>query len=288
MSVPVSIDLPSGYRRVVWPGRLGPIAAVVGGPDAPVGQALLLPGLTGSKEDYFAILPDLLAMGWAVAAVDLPGMFESVGTRDPNDFTLQHLVSDVLAMLPHCSGTPVHLVGHSAGGLIARHVAVAQPDALASLTLYASGCGSVVPEARTNAVLLRDLLATTEPAAVHRLKTALDQAAGRPLPAAAIEQFLARRWAQTAAGHLMGMADLTLSAPDLLDELAVLSGDGRLPVMALYGEHDNGTWSLSDFAMLGRRAATRTTVIPGAEHSPAVENPSAMAAALDEFWRTAT
>lgn len=285
MSVPVTIDLPSGYRRVAWPGRLGDISAVLGVPDEPLGRVLLVPGFTGSKEDYFAILPDLLRRGWSVAAVDLPGMFESAGSEDPADFTLQRLVADVAAMVHHFSNEPVHLVGHSAGGLIARQVAVQQPNALASLTLYDSGCGSVVEDARANTELLRAMLATTGPAEVHRIKLALDEAAGRPKPPVEIAKFLAERWQRTTAGHLLGMADLTLNAPDLVEELASLSSSGRLPVMAMYGEHDHNTWTQADFSALGSSAASRTVVIPDAEHSPAVENPAATVEALDGFWR---
>lgn len=285
MSVPATIDLPCGYRRVAWPGRMGAVAAVVGAPADPFGSALLLPGLTGSKEDYFAILGGLHDRGWAVAAVDLPGMFESDGSDDPGEYSLADLVGDVSAMLPLVPGRrPVHLVGHSAGGLIARHVAVARPFDLASLTLYDSGSGPLCDEAAATTALLCSLLETTSPAQIHRLKSRMDADAGRPPPPQPIAEFLAQRWRGTSAGHLLGMARIALAAADLVPELATLSATGQVPILALYGEHDTGTWPLPGFTELAR-VANRTVVVPDAEHSPAVENPAAVVAALDSFWR---
>lgn len=288
MSVPITIDLPSGYRRVAWPGRMGEVRAVACEVDEALGRVLLLPGFTGSKEDYFAVLGPMREQGWAVAAADLPGMYESAGSPDPDDYRLELLVADVHGMvLAWGRGEPVHLVGHSAGGFLARHAALGDPGLLASLTLYDSGSGPLLPQTRQNVELLLAALVHRTPGEVHQLKSDLDRAAGRPVPPPAVFEFLARRWQATSPGHLRGMAEVLMTAPDLVDELADLSRTGQLRIMTLYGEHDAGTWQQDSFARMAERTHSATAVIPDAEHSPAVENPAAMVEALVDFWRPA-
>ena len=65
---------PAGERITL----AGGIAAVrCGVPDA--GDVLLVPGFTGSKEDFAPLLEPLSASGWRVTAIDLPGQYESPG-----------------------------------------------------------------------------------------------------------------------------------------------------------------------------------------------------------------
>lgn len=285
VSIPVAVTPPSGFARVEWPGRMGPIAAVIGESETECGRALLVPGLTGSKEDYFAILGPLRDCGWSVAAVDLPGMYQSAGTDEEADYRLELLAGDVVAMVRYWGrGQRVHLVGHSVGGLVARHAALLALDSLASLTLYASGCGSLSAAATANAQMLREALRHASPEQVHAMKAELDRQRGRPDPAPEVAALLAQRWRGTTAAHLRAMALIGLSAPDLVEELAALSGSGGLPILVLYGEDDDETWNLESFAELAARVATSTVVVPGAAHSPAVENPAAMADALSHFW----
>jgi pimeloyl-ACP methyl ester carboxylesterase len=265
---------------------MGEVRAVVCEPEAAHGRVLLLPGFTGSKEDYFAVLGPMREQGWAVAAADLPGMYESAGSPDPDDYRLELLVADVQGMVRAWGGAErVHLVGHSAGGFLARHAALADPGALASLTLYDSGSGPLLPQTRQNVELLLAALDHRTPGEVHQLKSDMDRAAGRPVPSPAVFEFLSRRWHATSPGHLRGMAAVLMTAPDLVEELADLSQAGQLRIMTLYGEHDAGTWEQDSFARIAQRTRSAAAVIPGAEHSPAVENPAAMVAALVDFWR---
>ena len=54
-------------------GEGGAAGHGAGGAPTPRGDVLLVPGFTGSKEDFIAILEPLAAFGWRVAAMDLPG-----------------------------------------------------------------------------------------------------------------------------------------------------------------------------------------------------------------------
>lgn len=63
------------------------------------------------------------------------------------------IAEDVMALIDHLALGPVHLVGHSMGGMLAAHIAGAEPERIASLTLMAT---TQRRNPRTNAVF--DLL----------------------------------------------------------------------------------------------------------------------------------
>ena len=158
MSTPTSLDLPGGVRRTTIHTPRGAFAALEAVPASGVCEreaALLVPGYTGSKEDFLAIL-DLLADGSRqVVAIDMRGQFETAGPDDPGGYAAAALGADIAAVM-HATGAR-HLVGHSYGGLAGRE-AVLGPDGaeIASFTLMSSG-----PAALTGARAkeLREMLA---------------------------------------------------------------------------------------------------------------------------------
>jgi pimeloyl-ACP methyl ester carboxylesterase len=97
-----------------------------------------------------------------------------------------------------------------------------------------------------------------------------------------IVAFLRKRLLANSPTGLLAMADQVLNADDRVDELA----DCDLPLLVLYGEHDDGWPPLLQSEMADRLDAD-CVVVPGAAHSPAVEAPETTAAALTRFWNAA-
>jgi pimeloyl-ACP methyl ester carboxylesterase len=288
VSTPATLRLPAGYRRVRLTGRHGRLAAVQATADDPQGEVLLLPGLTGSKEDYFAILGPLLGLGWSVTAIDLPGQYESDGAADPAGYTLSDLAADINGAAEQvATNGRLHLVGHSVGGLLAREALLAEPDRYASLVLYASGQARVGERASTVLSAMDQLLAAVDAGQVYEAKRAGDRAAGRPDPPPEIDAFMRERFVRTGSVHLRGLGQIGRTAPDRVPALAELRRSSGLPVLVLWGSEDDETWAPQDYAGLAHRLACEQVVVPGAAHSPAVEDPAAMVAALDRFWRAA-
>ena len=97
MSTPKALQLPSGVRRLTIETRRGKFAALEALPPNGVRErqpALLVPGYTGSKEDFLLILQALAAAGRQVVAIDMRGQFETPGADDPGAYQLGALAAE--------------------------------------------------------------------------------------------------------------------------------------------------------------------------------------------------
>src|SRR4051812_23151288 len=116
MSRPPTFTPPPGTRAHVLSTARGDFAALVGEPaTGPVrGTALLLPGFTGSKEDFIALHGPLSAAGYRSVAVDGRGQYETAGPEDDErPYAQAELARDVLAQAAALGPARIHLLGHS-------------------------------------------------------------------------------------------------------------------------------------------------------------------------------
>ncbi|MDT0307689.1 alpha/beta fold hydrolase [Streptomyces sp. DSM 44917] len=286
MSRPPFCVPPAGVRAHRLATRRGEFAVLDAGPAPGIpcaGTALLVPGYTGSKEDFIALLRPLAAAGFRAVAVDGRGQYETLGPGSRAAYGLGALAEDVLAQGEALAGGgPVHLTGHSLGGLIARGAVLRAmaagtlPAPFASLTLMASGPARVARFQRWRVRLLVATLPVLGPSAVWRM--------WNPRPEAGeIGAFLRTRWLAHTPQQLLATGRTLRHEPDRVARLAAAG----LPVHVLSGERD-GAWPVPLLDRMARRLNARRTVIRDAEHSPNAEQPEATAAALTDFWLTAT
>ena len=254
----------------------GPVAVLDAGDGAPV---LMVPGYTGSKEDFAAVLPLLAGRGLRVVAMDLPGQFETPGPDDVAAYTPDALAGSVLAAAAEL-GEPPHLVGHSYGGLVCRAAAIADPSAVRSLVLLDSGPSSIGGDRRERMAALEPLLEAGGLGAVYEMleRVASVDPVWVALPAEH-KAFLRQRFLAGSVAGLKGMGDALRAEPDRTDALRATG----LPVLVAYGEHDDA-WSPAVQAEMAVRLGAPTAVVAGAVHSPAVQQPAATARALVDFW----
>lgn len=275
----VSALLPEGGRRTAYDVPGGALVGIELSPPQPVGTALLVPGFSGSKEDFGPLLPDLAAAGQRVVALDLRGQHESVGPDDPAAYTVEALASDVLAVVERLGG-PVHLVGHSFGGLVCRQAALVRPRALTSLTLLASGPRALTGPRVDVLALLPAVLAAGGLAAVADASEAMSAADPLAVPVPdSVRAFLRSRWLATSGAALIGMAEALRTEPDRVPALRRTG----VPVLVLHGEADDA-WTPAEQREMAERLGAAYAVVPGARHSPAVEAPEPTARALLAFW----
>ncbi|MGN6126978.1 MAG: alpha/beta fold hydrolase, partial [Humibacter sp.] len=98
-------------------------------------RVVLVPGVTGSKEDFALLGPILVENGYSVLSYDLAGQYESAdaGPGPSGHYDYDLFVDDLIAVLE--SGPPAHVLGYSFAGSVAQLVAVRRPDLVRSLTL---------------------------------------------------------------------------------------------------------------------------------------------------------
>lgn len=287
MSTPRFLTLPPGVRRVDVSTPSGPIATLAAAPvvgGCELHSAVLVPGFTGSKEDFIALLQTLAQAGRRVYAIDLPGQYQSPGSDHPDAYSCAALGRVVADVVDAVGQGPVHLLGHSFGGLVTRETVLAGTAPLLSHTLMSSGPSGVEGPRRTEA---RRLMAVLGGSPTRELINQVwwahfeEPQKARGLPEE-IHVFLRERMLANHPLGLLRMAQEVTSAPDRTAELAAVD----LPQLVLYGENDDA-WSPGTQSEMAERLDARRVVIPAAAHSPNVEAPEATAAALTDFWNRA-
>ena len=177
MSRPATFVPPPGARAYRLATARGEFAVIeAGSPER--GTALLLPGFTGSKEDFISLHEPLAAAGYRTVAVDGRGQYETPGPADDETpYAQAELAQDVLAQVDALTDGPqerVHLVGHSFGGQVARAAVLLDPPRFRSLTLMSSGPAEISASQQQRVKLLRDALAVMDMAQVWEAIQALE------------------------------------------------------------------------------------------------------------------
>ena len=234
---------------------------------------VLLHGLGGNAGLWAPTLPALA--GHRVLAWDMPGY----GASPPVEPGFPALADALGRMLDAAGVERADIVGHSIGGMVALEFALAAPERVRSLTLYASppAFGGRDPAFRER--FLADRLAPLEagrslgeiaPAVVGRML------GDRPDPAAA-PAAIAGMAAVPAAGYRAALATLVT-----FDRRADLGRLG-MPCLVLVGEADPLAPSHVMQAMAKAIPGARMAVIAEAGHLAHLERPADFNAALTGF-----
>ncbi|AUG79550.1 hydrolase [Kitasatospora sp. MMS16-BH015] len=298
MSTPPFLNLPGCARALRLATPRGEFAAHLAEPAGAVrGTALLVPGFTGSKEDFIALLAPLAEAGYRVVTVDQRGQYESGGPADPAAYAVAELAQDVLAMTGALTETatglagdgPLHLLGHSFGGQVVREAVLAAAAGARegaeaalpwrSLTLLATGPGAIEPGEAARTKLLVDALGSMDLESIWQVMQQMEEGSGATRPRAEIAAFLHRRWLANVPTALAAMGAHLIAAPDRVAELAAVP----LPKLVLSGVRDYA-WPVEEQTAMAERLGAARVTVPDAGHSPNAEQPAATAAALAAFW----
>jgi pimeloyl-ACP methyl ester carboxylesterase len=291
VSVPRALGIPEGVHPITVETARGPFAALAAMPGAGRAErqpALLVPGFTGSKEDFLLVLRPLAQAGRRVVAIDMRGQYESPAAPDASGYRLAELAADLAAVADTLAGVHrVHLLGHSFGGLVARELVVAGAAPIGSLALMSSGPGALTG---LRADVLRAVLADLNPAAPGGLAAEVKRLWDTHMEPMAVADgnppdvidFLRTRLLHSCPTGLSAMARELLSCPDRTPALAAAS----LPALVIYGEDDDA-WAPAVQDEMAHRLGAARVRIPAAGHSLAMEAPAAVASALTRFWNSA-
>lgn len=246
-----------------------------GNPDAPA--MLLLSNAAAPMAIWDPIVP-LLAGAHRVLRVDLLGD-ESSKTRV---YDVPTWARRIAAALDRLGVSPVTLVGHSSGCMLATALAEQRTDAVAALALIDMGptLDAKVPDG----LLFRLLLAPLTGPLLWRLRSegtirkAARSGTARPveIPDAFVEHGQ-RLKLRDLVGVMRASTDY-LAQRDLPDRLTPLG----LPVLVIFGV-DDGRWRSSSSVAYRVVPGARIELLPGVGHTPMMEDPDATGKLLLDF-----
>ncbi|MSS83536.1 alpha/beta hydrolase [Actinomycetaceae bacterium WB03_NA08] len=266
-------DVPSGATRGTFLAPSGPLATFEAGcpGDPPV---CLIPGITGSKEDFSLVIPHLARAGYRVIAVDLAGQYESssAGPHSGAGWTLPMHVADIRAVLEYLG--KAHVVGYSYGGLVCEHLIADEPALLRSATLI--GTPPLSGNALRGFRVVGPIVKWASPAVAARVMLS-----GLRFNINRVDKerhaFVLHRMGYTVKESVTSaMADM-LAIPDLEDALR----HSGVPLLVGAGHGD--MWPLEQFAAFSQRIGAEFREY-NAGHSPSEQSPDELAADLMEFF----
>lgn len=276
-----NLPLPENIEAMVIHAPVGDLTALHApkGVKGARGAAMMIPGFTGSKEDFYRISSILGEDGWDVWSYSQRGQADSVAPRGRKAYDRRSTAGDAVdvarILTEHTGVKRVHLLGHSFGGVVAQAALLAEPDLFASLTLMSSGPHGW-PGRKAD---LRQRLLDHPGVDLWRLdnpdKASLPDDELNPQ-----DRFQRLRAEQTSQDQLVGAIDQLADLHDGTEQLAATG----LPMMVFHGEHDDFSWPQDWQARMARLLGARYEVIAGAGHCPNIDRPEGTAALLDDFW----
>jgi pimeloyl-ACP methyl ester carboxylesterase len=241
----------------------------------------LVHGFTGAREDFHDHLDRLAAAGWHVVAPDLPGHGDSHPADIAHDFDAY--AGALLALADDLAWDRFAVLGHSMGGVVVQHLALAEEKRLSALILMdtspdrfdvdrglVEAACEIVSTQGMDALLAvqKQLGSPFETASARRLREA------RP----GWEERQDAKLLRAAPAMYVAMARALIDAPSRAKQLAGL----RVPTLVMVGEQDTPLLDACE-RLAGIIPGARFVRVPDAGHSPQVENPDVWFATVTEF-----
>jgi len=258
---------PPGAERDTVAAPSGAMARVSMGP--PEGtRVVLVPGVTGSKEDFVRMMPLLAAAGYRAESYDMAGQYESHEAGPENldpprkHYTLDLFVDDLLAVL-HAGSTPAHVLGYSFAGTVTAVAATRYPQLFLSLTLL-----SAPPVAGQALRSFKVLGPVTGPVPAWVAARLMMWAVRNNVHRAPSDRatFVKARFALTRRSSVEDIFGLMKNTPDVADALRATG----IPMLVITGTGD--VWPVEAHDAFATRAGATLLVIH-AGHSPCESAP---------------
>ena len=265
-----------GSVASVFAAPSGPLSVVsLGDPAGP--RVVMVPGATGSKEDFVLMLPLLAEAGFFVQSFDLAGNYQSAEAGPAGDGRYDYplFIDDLVAFLE--AGAPAHLLGYSFAGILAQRVTADRPELVRTLTLLTT------PPDPGNAYLhvkrigwLSRYLTPRQGAGlmIWGIRTNKNRVGPSRLA------FVRSRFAFTRRDSIDDIVHLMKNAPDASAAVRV---SGR-PVLVVTSTHD--LWPVARYALHAERLGARL-VVYDTGHSPCETTPHQLVRDMRALFATA-
>lgn len=235
---------------------------------------IVLHGWFGDARAFEPIEPWLSGADFSYVFMDYRGYG---GRRDvAGDHSIDEIAADTLALADTLGLHRFSLVGHSMGGMAIERVATLAPERVRALVPVAPvPCGGIAMAPATRA-LFDDAAAD-----LAARRAIIDRSTGGRLPVAWVAWKAAYSAAHSSATAFAAYLP-AWAGTDFSDDI-----DGRHPLLALVGEHDQVfTPALMAATYARRYPRAMIEVLRNAGHYPMNETPLALVAAIERFLRT--
>ncbi|TFC85205.1 alpha/beta hydrolase [Cryobacterium sp. TmT2-59] len=269
--------LPAGSRAFRFPAPSGALAAfAVGDPGHP--RVVLLPGATGSKEDFVLLGPLLADTGFLVESYDLAGQYQSAaaGPVDGSPYEYGLFVADLIAFLA-AGSTPVHVLGYSFAGIVAELAFADRPELFGSLVLL--GVPPQSGQAFRRVRWIGALSYVLRPRQIASLIVWGIVSNLNRVPPGRLA-LVRLRFAYTNRRSVDEIVGLLMHVPDL----SALLRHSAIPVLVAVGHHD--LWSTDVHRAFANSIGARFRVYPTG-HSPCETTPHQLARDMLALYRSA-
>jgi pimeloyl-ACP methyl ester carboxylesterase len=273
--------LPEGVTASRFLAPSGDLAVIEAGLPGNA-RVVLVPGVTGSKEDFVLMMPAIAEAGYHVIAYDMAGQYESHAAGPENleppvrHYTHELFVADLLAILESAPGA-AHVLGYSFAGTVTQLAFAERPELFLSLTML-----SAPPQAGQGFRGVKrigwfsGLTTGSVGAALMILGLQLNVVKVPPGRAS----FVRNRLKLTRRSSVADIISLMKRAPDL-DALLAAS---PIPKLVAVGEHD--LWPVELHRDFAAGIAATLAVYPTG-HSPCETSPNQLVRDLLELYSRA-
>jgi pimeloyl-ACP methyl ester carboxylesterase len=248
-----------------------PVAVKIYEPQTHRGDAILIHGFTGSKEDFDYVGPLLADRGYRVATFDNRGQYQSPHSNRDGAYSTLSLGRDAVELAALLGMTHVNLLGHSFGGLVSQQAVLASPSTWRSLTMMCSGPEKYLNRANTEKIS-KELPALT-------MESYWDLHMAEGYASHARPELMRERWLASDKRSVLTHAHHLLNDRSFIDQIAALG----IPAHVLYGENDDA-WPLEVQQKMARDLSAPVTVIADAGHCPNEDQPALTARAIADYW----
>ncbi|SDD42017.1 alpha/beta fold hydrolase [Rhodococcus tukisamuensis] len=242
------------------------------------GTVVMVPGFTGSREDFLPVAPFVTAAGYRLISYSQLGQYDSDGPdgRDAvGEYTIAKFAADLAELIDKVApGEKVHLVGHSFGGLVTRAAVLNDPARFLDYVILDSPpSGQNLGGAMDMGPIPELLWAGGNEALWQAMFGAFEDIFPAP-----VKEFLHNRIMVTKTANIAGIALTMGTEPDRVEELAATG----VPVLVVAGEHDVIPVDIQ--ADAAARLGVKFEIIAGAAHTPNEEKPEELTKVLVDFW----
>ena len=238
---------------------------------------LLIHGFTGNLRNWILQAP-VLTRDFRMVSLDLRGHGHSEKPTRPEDYSLELMAEDAHGLLQHLAIDGCYLIGHSMGGMVAQHLALAHPEPVRALVLVDTAAEVTSAMRTQDGARLVEIARDQGMEAVFeeqlRINPMADQIRGQPqLLGLWRQQFLL-----TSREAYIYCARAIVRREPLLDKLHAI----EVPTLIICGENDDPMVEASR-RMHERIAGSELVIIRGAGHTPQIERAPEFNRVLREF-----